>query len=420
LELTKERTKSAESALVAAFFIQGFLAITYLPRIPEIIEQIDVSFGVWGLIIGLAGLGALIPLLITNRLVGKFGTRPIVRFSSFMIVGTTISLGLATNGLVYFIFHALMMFSMSFLNIAVNAQSVMLQKKVKQVIIGKFHASWSIGAGVSAAVSGILASFMSLQLHLILVGLVAIVAFQFAIRLMLTPDEDGHHEERQAAVKVPFFKSPPQLWLLAFGFFAGVFPEMVMMDWSAVFAKEIMLLDPTLGAIPFTSFTIAMIAGRLLIGRATKKYHISELSKWGGIIAAVAMLLGVLVAPLLVPVNGILALAVLSLFWLVSGFGLAPMVPSFFGAAGHVAGLTTSQALSRMLLVNTIAVSIAKIFMGALAQGIGLGLAFILPVTLMFIAGILAGRVAKNSKRKEAVENAFPLTGPITVVDEVS
>lgn len=420
MELTKERTKSAEFALVTAFFIQGFMAITYLPRIPEIIEQIDVSFGVWGLIIGLAGLGALVPLLMTNRLVGKFGTRPIVQISSFMIVMTTMSLGFATNGWMYFVFHALMMFSMSFLNIAVNAQSVMLQKKVKQVIIGKFHAAWSIGAGTSAAISGILASFMSLQLHLILVGLVAIVAFQISVRSMLKPDEDGHHEERQASVKVPFFKSPTQLWLLAFGFFVGVFPEMVMMDWSAVFAKDIMLLDPTLGAIPFTAFTIAMITGRLLIGRATKKYHISELSKWGGIMASVSMLLGVLVAPLLVPVNLFLALAVLSLFWLVTGFGLAPMVPSFFGAAGHVVGLTTSQALSRMLLVNTIAVSIAKIFMGALAQGIGLVLAFIFPVTMMFIAGILAGRVAKNSRRKEAVENAFPLTGPITVVDELS
>jgi hypothetical protein len=162
-----------------------------------------------------------------------------------------------------------------------------------------------------------------------------------------------------------------------------------------------------------------MIAGRLLIGRVTKKYHISDLSKWGGIIGAVTMLLGVLLAPLLVASNPILAMVVLSLFWAVSGFGLAPMVPSFFGAAGHVSGLTTAQALSRMSLVNALAVIIAKIFMGALAQGIGLVLAFIFPVTMMFIAGFLAGRVAKNSKRKEAVENAFPLTGPITVVDQL-
>jgi hypothetical protein len=72
-----------------------------------------------------------------------------------------------------------------------------------------------------------------------------------------------------------------------------------------------------------------------------------------------------------------------------------------------------------MSLVNAIAVIAAKIFMGALAQGIGLVLAFIFPVAMMFIAGIVAGKVAKNSKRREAMDNAFPLTGPITVIDDL-
>jgi predicted MFS family arabinose efflux permease len=419
VEITKERAKSAEFSLVAVFFIQGVLSITYIPRIPEIIEQIGVSFATWGLIIGLAGLGALVPLLITNRLVGRFGTMPIVRISSVMLVFTTMSLGFATNGLIYFLFHAFMMFSMSFFNISVNAQSVMLQKKVDRVILGKLHASWSIGAAISAALSGILASFVPLQTHLIVVSLVVLVAFEVFNRNMLRPSEDGHSEERQGSKRIPFFKSPTQLWLLAFGLFAGIFPELVLMDWSAVFSKQVMLLNPTLGAIPYTAFTIAMIAGRLLIGRATKKYHISELSKWGGIIGSITMLLAVVVAPPLVSVSPILALVVLSLFWAVSGFGMAPMVPSFFGAAGHIAGLTTAQALSRMSLVNAMVVIVAKIFMGALAQGIGLVLAFIFPITMLFIAGLLSGRVARNSRRKEAVDNAFPLTGPITVVDQL-
>jgi MFS family permease len=194
---------------------------------------------------------------------------------------------------------------------------------------------------------------------------------------------------------------------------------MVMMDWSAVFSKQVMLLNPTLGAIPFTVFTLAMIVGRLLIGRVTKRYHISDLSKWGGIFGSISMLLGVLIAPPLIPTSPVLALMVLSFFWAITGFGMAPMVPSFFGAAGHVSGLTTAQALSRMSLVNAVAVIGAKILMGALAQGIGLVLAFILPAAMMFIAGVLAGKVAKTAKRKEAMDNAFPLTGPITVVDDL-
>lgn len=419
MKLSKARSRAAQQSLGALFFIQGFLAITYIPRIPEIIDQINVSFAAWGLIIGLAGLGSLIPLLITNRLIGKFGTKPIIRISSAMLVVTTISLAWAPNGWTYFAFHALMMFSMSFFNISVNAQSVMLQKMLNQVIIGKFHAAWSIGAAMSAAVSGILASFMSLQLHLLLVPLAALIAFESLARLMLRPDEDGHHEEKQNSVRVPFFKSPPQLWLLAAGLFAGVFPELVLMDWSAVFSRQVMLLNATLGAIPYTAFTLAMIVGRLMITPLTKKIHISEMSKWGGIFGSISMLLGIVLAPPLVSENQTLGIIVISFFWAISGFGMAPMVPSFFSAAGHIKGLTTAQVLSRMSLVNALVVIVAKIAMGALAQGVGLELAFLFPISMMFIAGIISGQVAKQAKRKEAMENAFPLTGPVTVVDDL-
>ena len=413
------RLKSAQTALLVFFFTQGFVAITYIPRIPELIDQIGVSFAVWGLIIGLSGIGSLLPLFVANRMVGHFGTRPIVNLSSTLVVISVMSLAWAPNGLVFFIFQTLMMFSMSFFNIAINAQSVMLQKRVKKVIIGKFHAAWSIGAGSSAALSGILASFVSLQIHLTVIPLVCLVAFQIYIRSMLAPEEDGHKEEKQASKKVPFFKSPNQLWLLAFGFFTGVFLELVMMDWSALFSKQVMLLSPTLGAVPFAVFMMAMIAGRLLITKATKKYHISELSKWGGIYGSVMMALGLVLAPPIVEYNQILALAVLSFFWALGGFGLAPLVPSFFGAAGHVTGLTTSQALARMSLVNAVAVIGAKVIMGGLAEGVGLQIAFVMPIVLMFVAGVLSGRLAKQAKRKEAVENAFPITGSLTVIDEL-
>jgi MFS family permease len=419
MPLPPARLKSAQNALLVFFFTQGFVSITFIPRIPEIIEQIGVSFSVWGLIIGMAGIGSLLPLLVANRLIGKFGTRPIIHVSSVSLVISVMSLAWANNGWVFFVFQTLMMFSMSFFNIAINSQSVMLQKRVKQVIIGKFHAAWSIGAGASAALSGIMASFVSLQLHLFIVPAICLVVFQIFVRSILAPEEDGHKEEKQASKKVPFLKSPNQLWLLALGLFTGVFMELVMMDWSALFAQEVLLLSPTLGAVPYAAFMVAMITGRLLITRATKKYHISELSKWGGIYGAIMMALGVIIAPPLVEDNPILALVVLSIFWTLGGFGLAPIVPSFFGAAGHVSGLSTSQALARMSLLNSLAVIGAKVVMGGLAEGAGLQIAFLLPIVLMFISGLLSGRLARQAKRKEAVENAFPITGSLTVIDEL-
>jgi VIT1/CCC1 family predicted Fe2+/Mn2+ transporter len=50
---------------------------------------------------------------------------------------------------------------------------------------------------------------------------------------------------------------------------------------------------------------------------------------------------------------------------------------------------------------------------------VGLQIAFALPIVLMFISGILSGRLAKQAKRKETVENAFPITGSLTVIDEL-
>lgn len=419
MKLSEARSSAAQRAMTALFFIQGFLSITYIPRIPEIIDQIGVSFVQWGLIIGFAGIGSIAPLFFTNRLIGRFGTKPIIRLSSVLLVITTASLAWAPNAASYFLFHVAMTFGLSFFNIAVNAQSVMLQKMLKRVIIGKFHAAWSVGAALSAAVAGILAGFLSLQVHLIIVPLLALIAFEVFGRGMLTPSEDGHHEEKQAAKKLSFFKSPPQLWLITAGLFAGVFPELVMMDWSAVFSRDVLLLNATLGAIPYTAFTIAMIFGRLLINPLTRKYHVNDLSKWGGIFASIMMLLGILIAPGLMVDQQLLGLFVVSFFFALSGLGLAPMVPSFFSAAGYVPGLTTAQALSRMSLVNTLVIMFAKIAMGALAQGIGLELAFLFPIALMFVAGIISGMVARRAKRREAMENAFPATGPLTVVDEL-
>jgi hypothetical protein len=306
---------------------------------------------------------------------------------------------------------------MSLFNIALNAQSVMLQKQLKTVIIGKFHAAWSVGAASSAALSGILAAFMPLWLHLLLVPLACIVSFLWASRYLLAPSEDGHEKERSEAKRVPFFKSPPMVWLLAAGLFTGVFPELVMMDWSAVFSQRELGLNATLGAIPYTVFTAAMIVGRIAINPLTRRYHLSQLSQFGGMFGSVAMLLGAVLGPLVSQQDRILGLVVTSAFWLLAGLGVAPMVPSFFSAAGHVPGMPTAQVLSRMSLVNTLVVMVAKIAIGAMAQGFGLVIAYLLPVFTFFIAGLLAATLVRQARRADALQNAFPPTGPITALD---
>ena len=59
-KLSAARAKRMQIAVMAGFFSQAVVAITYIPRIPELIDQLGVSFAEWGLIIGLSGIGSLL------------------------------------------------------------------------------------------------------------------------------------------------------------------------------------------------------------------------------------------------------------------------------------------------------------------------------------------------------------------------
>jgi hypothetical protein len=191
-----------------------------------------------------------------------------------------------------------------------------------------------------------------------------------------------------------------------------------MIDWSALFSKEVMNLDAAMSAIPYTVFTVAMIIGRLSIDRITKNVHISEMAKWGGIAASILIAAGIWLGPLIAQTDATLGLLVLCVLWGVAGLGVGPQVPSFFTAGGNVMGLTTAQVLSRMSMINTFTMLSAKFIMGALAQQ-NLQAAFMFPAATLMFAGIISGFVIKRAKRNEKeMLTAFPPTAPIVIVED--
>ena len=72
MSIKAERVKSVRTALTAIFFLQGALGTVMIPRVPELIEQIDVNFTAWGAILGFSGLGALVGLMYANRYIVRF------------------------------------------------------------------------------------------------------------------------------------------------------------------------------------------------------------------------------------------------------------------------------------------------------------------------------------------------------------
>lgn len=402
------------------FVAQAFMAISWLPRIPEIIKQIDVDFVQWGLIIGVSGLGSLLPLMITHRVIARFGSGRVIRTSAWAMALLFCTFPFIHSGWLFFVANFVLSFTSSFTGIAMNGQGVQLQKLLKRTILPKFHGAWSLGAAASSALSGIFSTFLPLTIHLPLVTLSCAAVMHFATTLGLRHEEEKQGDSHVVTPKkVPFFKSPGYLWLLMVGVFCSVYPELSIMDWGAVFGKVVLKQPPGLNTIPYTVFITCMIIGRLSIGRLSLRWHVSQISRVGALVGFVGLATGAFLGGYISLTNSSLALVVTSASWGFAGLGIAPLVPSFFGAAGLVTGLSTPQALSRMALANTLNFMVAKILMGALAENVNLVAAFAFPTALLLVSSLMSGVVVRKARREDTLNNAFPATGALTVIDEL-
>ena len=400
------------------FFAQGVAALSWMPRIPEFIANLGVSKEVWGTVIGIGGIGAIIPLIFTNRLVLRFGTSPIIRFTSVAMIGLFMALPYPTQWWLFLVLHFSLSFVLSTFNIALNSQAVVFQKSINKVLLASFHGAWSIGAATSAAVTSLVAVFTPLKVQMFIIPLLVLALFIWAGRQLLTEQEDSHFKEEPKEKAPSWRKSPSYLWLLSFGLFAGMWPELVVMDWSSVYSREVLKLDPSRAAWPYTVFVAAMIIGRFSITRLTSKYNINRLSQIGGLFGTVSMTLAIFTSSNLAAVNQSLALFMLCLFFAISGLGIASMVPSFYSAAGHIAKLPTPAALSRMALFSSVVVIFARMFMGSLTERFGLPLAMIFPIIMFFIAALISAKVANRNKKQDADQViAYPPTSPVATID---
>lgn len=411
------RLRKAQIASLATFILMGHSALASVAWVPEFIDRLGVSFVTWGTIIGFGVIGSITPLLFASRLIMRFGARPIIRFANYGGMIMLLSLASTNNPALWFFLNIFFNFFMSLMGVSVNSGAVLLQKQISINIIGRMHAGWSLGA-VAAAVTGAFATvFLTLEVFLLLVAIITVLAMELCLRWLLSPAEDGHIEERAGVVKRKFYQMPSQLWLLAFGLFAAIYPEVAVIDWAAVFARDVLNAELALRPVPFAVFMIGMIIGRLSMTSLAKIMHPHTMASRGALVAAVALGLAALFAGPVAEANQVAGLVLGSLLWGLAGLGLAPASPAFFSAGGQVPGVSTAWAVSRLSLFNSSVAIFAKAFMGALVEGVGLANAFFFPVVLALISAVIAEQFAKRAKRAD-LNVVAPPTGPISIIPD--
>ncbi len=323
--------RSARWAISSVFLLTGVGTANWAVRIPAVQRSLDLSDGQLGFALLGVSIGAIVAMPLSGRLVARYGSRPVtwagaVAFAlALMLPPLAPSFGLLVTALVA------LGLANGILDVAMNAQAAAVQTSYRQPIMGRIHAFYSFGGLIGAAIGGsIAAAGIGPALHLAGVGLVIAIAASAAVARMLPAHTD-------AAPHVPFASGQLRA-LMALGVlaFCVLFGEGAMMNWSAVYLRNVIGTGPGLAAAGFASFSLMMAMGRTVGDTLTSRLGAERLTQIGGAIAFCGIALA-LAFPLPVPV--VIGFGAV-------GAGLAIIFPITLAAAARTPGVVPGAAIA--------------------------------------------------------------------------
>lgn len=368
----------ARIAVTLIFFLNGMGFSSWVARIPEVQRGLQISDGQLGLALLALGSGALVSLIVAGGLVVKLGSRPV---TSLAVVSFCLLLpfpafapNFLTLGVALF---ALGIFGGA-LDVAMNAQGVLVQQRFGRPVFSSMHAAFSLGGFAGAAAGGLIAlAGITPEWHLLGVAIVLGSAAYLATRWLLPAHAD-------ASAGGPTFARPSRA-LAALGIvaFCGLLIEGAMADWSAVYLSNVLESGPGVAASGFAAFSITMAAGRLTGDRLVYLIHPVRLVRIGGLLATVGMAVALLFPYPLAAIAG---------FALV-GAGMANVIPIIFTAAGRLPGLAPGPAIAAVATTSYVGFLAGPSAIGFVAELLTLHVALVILVLLAATITVLAGRV---------------------------
>jgi MFS family permease len=320
-----ELARRATPAIAVLFLTNGVAAGSWLPRLPEIQDRLDISDAALGLTLVGGGIGGLVMSAFSGRIVARWGSKAVATIPMFALAAVLPVIAIAPTPVVLFLALLAVGAIDGVIDVAQNTQAVELQDLRHTSVMSRLHAMWSIGLLSGGAVATLLARLdvdLRLQLAVTAVVLVLIV---LAVRPFLLPSV-GHRGDAPPRVRRRR-PSTATLVLVLVGVTATL-AEMPLIEWSSLVVQERFDLTAAAAALGFVSYAAGMVVGRLGGDAVVDHIGLDRTRRLGaGVgLASVAV----------VAVSPGAPVAFLGLF--VAGLGVASLFPAAVRQAGHLTG----------------------------------------------------------------------------------
>jgi MFS family permease len=381
--LDPPRTRHSAAAVAVLFFVNGATFSNWLPRIPEIRDELGLgNAGLGATLLG-GGLGGIIGALVVGKVMDRLGSRRVLT-----IAATTLSIGMpliafAPTAVVLLV----LLTSLGVLDVcndvAMNAQGVIVQQRLGRSIMNRLHAMWSLGFTGGALIGSAAGAIgASVRAQLLVVGAMLFVTVAVVRRWLIpidpppnapSPAEDGTTDKpkRFSAVTV----------LMGLAALGAVALEVMPNDWSAVMMRDVFDFGRASG------FGTMACAGAMLVGRLGGDHVLDRIGErrlfnWAITLVGIGALVTV-TAPV-----GAVALAGL----MVWGLGLSVVFPQLYATAARLPGVSAGTGLGSMLLGQRFGAMLTAVTVGAIAEWQDLRVAFAVVAGVAFVLLLVTSR----------------------------
>ncbi|MEU6231966.1 MFS transporter [Kitasatospora sp. NPDC047058] len=378
------RLRAGRAALAASFLLQGVTFALLVTCIPEIQDRYGLSDALLPVFLAavpvLAGVGSIA----SEQLVKRTGARAVLR-----VVQPAVCLSLAAAGLgrtLWQLALALGAFGLlvGALDASMNMLGVGLQHRYGRSVMLGFHAAFSLGGILGAAVAG-LGSHYDLGLPA-LFGTAAAVIAPLAVLAgagFAGPAElgDAVREAAEAAARtVPWRPLLPLCLAMAFTYIA----DASVSNYSVKYLTDGLGSPEDVAKLSYLGYMVAMLLGRAVGDRAVQRWGAVPVVRAGAALAALGFAVAAAApgAP-----AGIAGFTVL-------GFGICAIIPQVFAAGGRLFPADSDAAVARLNLFNYAGFLVGSPLVGAIADASSYRWALLAPMLLVLAVLPLAARFA--------------------------
>ena len=192
------------NAVFVIFWLTGFLFASWATRVPNVRDILDASTSQMGLLIFGLAAGSVLGLFASSHVIARLGAT-----TAILLCLSLASLGLVLVGLVstfvpglLILFVALMTLGVgySITDVAMNLSGAANERQIGRTLMPVFHAMFSVGTMVGAGFGALLEHLgVPIGVHLVGVGLAAIVTTRIAVRFLQPAEHPGEEEPAEPA-----------------------------------------------------------------------------------------------------------------------------------------------------------------------------------------------------------------------------